>query len=58
MTSPRESILSVLEGQRKLLKVDDKKQITGTFAVMEKFKGYGNDILNDLCSCCVFLILE
>ena len=44
MTYPWESILSVLEGQRKLIKVDDKKQITGTFAVMERFKGHGNDI--------------
>ena len=44
MTYPWESILSVLEAQRKLIKVDDKKQITGTFAVMERFKGHGNDI--------------
>ena len=44
MTYPWESILSVLEGQRTLIKVDGKKQITGTFAVMERFKGHDNDI--------------
>ena len=39
MTYPWESILSVLEGQRTLIKVDGKKQIIGTFAVMESLRG-------------------